>query len=321
MKPPAFQFYADDFLGGTGDMTAAEVGAYIRLLCYQWSRGGLPDDEKRLFLMARTGNEQENEQAVRWLVATKFTKGPDGLLRNERMEKVRAEGEAYRESRSSAGKASGAKRHGDSEWGKKMAAKRTANERTNEQTNEREQRTATNPPISDLRSPSTEVPFSPPAQESEASSRIKLIHGCYSEMMGGGVLLEANGERLWFDWLKAGFTEDDLKRVMLHIRAGIASGDRQLGALRLSNLLAVDRFSEDLTLSKQTIPQNTNENSENNRTTRGRDNRRLTGAEQRQVGIPDIEQRISTSEVLRRQKAARERDAAQNRLAATPPDA
>jgi uncharacterized protein YdaU (DUF1376 family) len=34
-KPPAFQFYADDFLGGTIDLTTEEVGAYIRLLCFQ----------------------------------------------------------------------------------------------------------------------------------------------------------------------------------------------------------------------------------------------------------------------------------------------
>ena len=37
MNPPAFQFYTDDFLGGVSDMTQAEVGAYILLLCAQWN--------------------------------------------------------------------------------------------------------------------------------------------------------------------------------------------------------------------------------------------------------------------------------------------
>ena len=44
MKPPAFQFYADDFLGGTVDLSAEDVGAYIRLICFQWNRGELPKD-------------------------------------------------------------------------------------------------------------------------------------------------------------------------------------------------------------------------------------------------------------------------------------
>ena len=38
-QPPAFQFYPDDFIGGTVDMTAEDCGAYIRLLCYQWGHG------------------------------------------------------------------------------------------------------------------------------------------------------------------------------------------------------------------------------------------------------------------------------------------
>lgn len=41
MKPPAFQFYADEYLAGTIAMSLAEVGAYIRLLCYQWLNGDI----------------------------------------------------------------------------------------------------------------------------------------------------------------------------------------------------------------------------------------------------------------------------------------
>src|SRR6478752_824536 len=45
MKPPAFQFYADDFLGGTLTMTLEERGLYITLLCLQWSKGFVTEDD------------------------------------------------------------------------------------------------------------------------------------------------------------------------------------------------------------------------------------------------------------------------------------
>lgn len=44
MKPPAINFYTQDFLVGTTFMTDEEVGQYIRLLCYQHQMNGyLPD--------------------------------------------------------------------------------------------------------------------------------------------------------------------------------------------------------------------------------------------------------------------------------------
>ena len=36
---PSFRFYPDNFIMGTACMTAAAVGGYIRLLCYQWDKG------------------------------------------------------------------------------------------------------------------------------------------------------------------------------------------------------------------------------------------------------------------------------------------
>lgn len=36
--------YASDFLSSTMDMTQVQIGAYIRLLCYAWENGGLPND-------------------------------------------------------------------------------------------------------------------------------------------------------------------------------------------------------------------------------------------------------------------------------------
>lgn len=84
MKPPAFQFYPDDFLGGVADMTQAEVGAYILLLCSQWGRGAIPPDPDRAALIAKG--------PVSPHVLAKFPNG-----QNPRLEAVRVEQDNYRQ--------------------------------------------------------------------------------------------------------------------------------------------------------------------------------------------------------------------------------
>lgn len=90
MTTPAFQFYPQDFLVGTAEMTPFEVGIYIRLLCYQWSKGGLPDDDSKLAALA--GCDGNAVASVRH----KFGICDDGKLRNARMELVRADQVDYR---------------------------------------------------------------------------------------------------------------------------------------------------------------------------------------------------------------------------------
>ncbi len=87
---PSFQFYPQDFLVGTADMTPEEVGAYIRLLCYQWSKGGLPNDHQRCAAMSGSGG---NAVASIW---HKFVLCEDGKMRNARLETVRTESAKYR---------------------------------------------------------------------------------------------------------------------------------------------------------------------------------------------------------------------------------
>lgn len=89
MRPPAFQFYADDFLAGTSDMTTEEVGAYIRLLCHQWNKGGIPNDPERIALMSG-GIAKPHAVA-------KFRLCEDGMLRNARLERERDKQTKYRE--------------------------------------------------------------------------------------------------------------------------------------------------------------------------------------------------------------------------------
>ena len=107
-KAPAFQFYADDFLAGTSDMSAEEVGGYIRLLCHQWTKGGIPNDEDRAGRMAGL----MGSPSVGYVLA-KFSLCEDGMLRNARLEQVRAEQAAFRAKQSTAGRSGAEKR-----WGK-----------------------------------------------------------------------------------------------------------------------------------------------------------------------------------------------------------
>lgn len=99
MTPPAFQFYPDDFLAGCLDLTPAEVGAYIRLLCVQWSRGAIKPDPDRLAMLA--GGEVSDA------VLEKFETGEDGLLRNARLESERAKQAEYRERQAANGRRGG----------------------------------------------------------------------------------------------------------------------------------------------------------------------------------------------------------------------
>lgn len=104
MKSPAFQFYPDDFVGGVADMTQAEVGAYILLLCAQWGRGEVPLDSERAALIAKG--------PVSAYVMRKFPSG-----KNPRLERVRANQDAYREAQAENGKAGADKR-----WGRHSTA-------------------------------------------------------------------------------------------------------------------------------------------------------------------------------------------------------
>lgn len=104
-KAPAFQFYADDFLAGTSEMSAEEVGGYIRLLCHQWTKGGIPNDQERVARIAGL----MGSPCVGYVMA-KFRLSDGHTLKNERLEKVREEQNAFKARQSAAGTNGAAKR-------------------------------------------------------------------------------------------------------------------------------------------------------------------------------------------------------------------
>ena len=97
-KAPAFQFYPADFIADTTDMTAEEVGGYIRLLCHQWTTGSIPNDNERL---ARIAGLMGVPSVCYCL--TKFVLCADGMLRNSRLEQIRVDQQAFRAKKSEAG--------------------------------------------------------------------------------------------------------------------------------------------------------------------------------------------------------------------------
>jgi uncharacterized protein YdaU (DUF1376 family) len=101
-KPPAFQFYARDFEMGTAEFTIEEVGIYIRLLCFEWDNGTLPNNTKKLAGIARCPLDTFNQA---WeAVKEKFVSNGSDRLINERMEEVRKIQDEYRQKQSESGK-------------------------------------------------------------------------------------------------------------------------------------------------------------------------------------------------------------------------
>ena len=80
--------------------------------------------------------------------------------------------------------------------------------------------------------------------------RIQQAHALYCRLTGQRVSLRYDRERLWYDLFQAGFNEVDLQRVIRYLQREIREGRRNVGALKLSNLLQIDRFEEDLNISR-----------------------------------------------------------------------
>lgn len=88
-KDPAFLFYYQDFLVGVSFMTLEEIGAYIKLLCFQADRGPLSEQE----ILKKIPDN------IWHAICDKFEKGPDGRFYNKRMAVEIEKRRLYTESR------------------------------------------------------------------------------------------------------------------------------------------------------------------------------------------------------------------------------
>src|SRR6266446_9363547 len=78
---------------------------------------------------------------------------------------------------------------------------------------------------------------------------LRAAHELYCQLTGQKLSLRFDRERLWYEFLHAGFSTQDLKRVVAYLQKEIRATRRNVGALKLSNLLQLDRFEEDLNIS------------------------------------------------------------------------
>jgi len=88
------------------------------------------------------------------------------------------------------------------------------------------------------------------AHPAPVRAQIEQLHQLYGRLTGQTLSLGFDRERLWFEFLRAGFTADDLSRVVGYLQREIRQQRRFVGALKLSNLLQLDRFEEDLNISR-----------------------------------------------------------------------
>jgi len=80
--------------------------------------------------------------------------------------------------------------------------------------------------------------------------QILQAHQLYCQLTGQKLRLDFVRERQWYELLRQGFTLPEVRRVIVYLQREIREGRRNVGALKLSNLLQPDRFEEDLQISR-----------------------------------------------------------------------
>jgi len=79
---------------------------------------------------------------------------------------------------------------------------------------------------------------------------IQEAHRLYCQLTGQTLRLAFDRERMWYELLRLGYSLEDLRAVITYLQREIRAQRRNVGALKLSNLLQPDRFEEDLQISR-----------------------------------------------------------------------
>jgi hypothetical protein len=98
-KDPAFPFYAQDYLVDTLRWTRAMQGLHVSLIAESWANGRLPDDNGSPMGLDAGDKSIWQKIAHKWELI-------DGFWVNEKLEKVRAARENFRQMQSERGKRS-----------------------------------------------------------------------------------------------------------------------------------------------------------------------------------------------------------------------
>lgn len=86
-------------------------------------------------------------------------------------------------------------------------------------------------------------------------AHVKALHASYEARTGYRIRFNLHRERQWAEWCRWAdwdWTERELAIVIGYLRAKIAKGERNEGALKFENLIgSPDRFEEDLNLANE----------------------------------------------------------------------
>lgn len=80
--------------------------------------------------------------------------------------------------------------------------------------------------------------------------QIAQAHALYCQLTGQTLSLGFDRQRMWFELLRLGYGSEQIRRVIVYLQREIRAQRRNVGALKLSNLLQPDRFEEDLNISQ-----------------------------------------------------------------------
>jgi hypothetical protein len=83
---------------------------------------------------------------------------------------------------------------------------------------------------------------------SPVHAQIIQAHQMYCQLTGQQLRLDYARERQWYELLHAGYTLEQVRQVIIYLQREIRENRRNVGALKLSNLLQPDRFEEDLNI-------------------------------------------------------------------------
>ncbi len=112
-QPPAFQFYASDYLSSSRvqRMSLEEEGAYIRLLCYNWQDGSIPDDTVQLAALCKIPVRRMAKNWGKIACCISPADANSHRLINKKLEQVRAVQAVYSAKQSARSKEGWSKRH------------------------------------------------------------------------------------------------------------------------------------------------------------------------------------------------------------------
>jgi uncharacterized protein YdaU (DUF1376 family) len=202
-RSPAFQFYADDFLAGTLDLSQEEVGAYIRLLCHQWNRGSIPVETEKQQRLAGGSVSVD--------VLAKFRMVDGSGLVNERLERERAKQAEFRQMQREKGLLSAKARRNQPRFNHGSTAVGTAGQ-PNDQPNTQPEG---NSPASSFQPPNT-TPKPPRGQPVEPESFIAFWN-IYPKKVAKPMALKS--------WLRISPNEDTVTQIIQDVTKRKASED------------------------------------------------------------------------------------------------